>query len=555
MIRWLDGKVERPSNLSVELGKLATAAHTDSKGRVWLGFLDGRLACYEDDKFRWFSAEDGLFGGWISSMINDSQGRLLVVGHGGISRLSNGHFVSSRIDEDTADNDIFGVTQDDRGDFWLLGRARIVKFTQRGLDELLLAHGRPLDGEQFDFNDGLRGSVAWSGYRQGFQGNPLITKRSDGTLWFATTGGIAEIDPSRIPRNPRPPPVFIQKVIASGKKYLGQGGFEFPIGTKDCQFEYAALSFVQPSKVRYRYRLDGYDDQWVEAGGRREAFYSNLRPGAYEFRVIACNNDGVWNESGATVAFKILPAFYQRAWFPVLYLVPVGLATWGLLHLRVRRVTDRLNLQIETQSNERKRIAQELHDTLLQGFTGIVMKLDVVTKSVPETLSPIRDQLLKILGQSDQYLGEARRSIWELRSKSLEKAPDFSQAVSSASKGLLDGTGIRFEFSNQGIPWNLAPHVEENLLRICKEAVSNAIKHAQPKMIRMDIAYGTVEFRLRITDDGRGFDPDGPDARKTGHFGLVGMRERAVAVGGTLVVKSNPNSGTEVLVTIPASNG
>ena len=199
---------------------------------------------------------------------------------------------------------------------------------------------------------------------------------------------------------------------------------------------------------------------------------------------------------------------------------------------------------------ERTRIAQELHDTLLQGFTGVGLKLDALTNGLPLSLETTRTQLLKLLEQSDEYLVEARRAVWELRSPAVEKTGDFSKVLMKVGERALEGTGIPLHFSSSGAVGKPPPAVEDNLLRICEEAVTNAAKHARPAEVEVSLECTPNELRLRIRDDGCGFNPHGPDASKTGHFGLVGIRERAKSIAGNLSLKSHPGQGTEILVSV-----
>jgi signal transduction histidine kinase len=231
-----------------------------------------------------------------------------------------------------------------------------------------------------------------------------------------------------------------------------------------------------------------------------------------------------------------------------------------MLETRVEERTKQLKVEIsarkeaEVQFNatvaERTRIAQELHDTLLQGFTGIGLKLEALNNTLPGSLAAEKAQLQKILEQSDEYVDEARQAVWELRSPSLEKNGDFSKAVMKVSERALQGTDIRLQFATFGEACKPAPPVEDNFLRICEEAVTNAVKHANPTLVEVKLEYTPDELRLRIRDDGRGFDPKGPKAFKNGHFGLVGIRERVKAVDGDLSLKSQPGHGTEILVSV-----
>jgi len=250
--------------------------------------------------------------------------------------------------------------------------------------------------------------------------------------------------------------------------------------------------------------------------------------------------------------FFIRPAFYERAWFPPLCLVPVALVIWGLYRVRITRITNRLRLQMEAQDKERRRIAQELHDTLLQGFIGIGLKLDALVNDLPDSVQPVRNRLRTILSQSQQYLDEARRSVWKLRSASLEQGDDLPKVVFDSSRRVLEGTGIHLNFSVDGVRRRLAPAVEDNLLRICEEAIVNALKHANPTHVKVNLEFNAKQVRLRVWDDGCGFNPQGTKGSKEGHFGLIGIQERVRSISGRLFLNSQPGKGTELIVTIQA---
>jgi len=210
-------------------------------------------------------------------------------------------------------------------------------------------------------------------------------------------------------------------------------------------------------------------------------------------------------------------------------------------------------VRVKAISDERTRIAQELHDTLLQGFTSVGLKLDTLITGLPASLDTTKQQFEKILNQSDEYLVEARRAVWELRSPSLDKIGDFPNALKKVSEQALQGTSIQLHFATSGTATKPAPAVEDNLLRICEEAVVNAVKHAYPTLVEIDLNFSPAELRLRIRDDGCGFNPNGPDASKNGHFGLVGIRERVKSIAGNLSLKSQPGRSTEIMVTVRLS--
>jgi signal transduction histidine kinase len=302
--------------------------------------------------------------------------------------------------------------------------------------------------------------------------------------------------------------------------------------------------------VRYEYKLEGYDPDWVKADARRQAFYSNLRPKAYRFRVRACNGDGVWSEKDAEIGFIIAPEFYERAWFPWLCGIGAALGIFALHRLRLARLAARMNLQWAIQQNERKRIAQELHDTLLQGFTGLGLKLDALVNSLPASLNATKIQFQKTLELLDQYLTEGRRSVWKLRSPTLESTQSFSRALEKASQRALAGTSSALSFSVRGEEKELKPLIEDNLLRICEEAVANAVKHAHPKRVEVTLEFNSKDVHLSIRDNGSGFDTKQIENFKDGHFGLIGIQERVKGMGGKCWLTSQPGEGTEIAVTV-----
>jgi ligand-binding sensor domain-containing protein/anti-sigma regulatory factor (Ser/Thr protein kinase) len=527
------------------------AIYEDSKDRLWVGARDGGLFIREAGKFSRYLATNtsGLIPGEICSIWSDGQGRIVLVGDGGISRFDKGSFTIINRRNGLPEDHLAAVVTDDNGDYWFGGAGAIFRLTPTQLDNAFAAKTNIISTVVYDLNDGLRGFIIQPG---GELVGPLATKGPDGKLWFSTAKGLAVIDPAHIPRNSEAPPVHIQKITAAGKTYQTYGQVVFPAGTRSCEIDYAGLGIAKAMKVRYKCKLAGADLDWVDAGTHRQALYQNLRAGKYKFQVLACNCDGVWNESGDSVEFRILPTFYETAWFPPLCALPVALAVWGLYRLRLARVTGRIKQQLDGQIKERKRIAQELHDTLLQGFTGLGLKFDALANSLPPSMQTIKEQIQRLLDQSDQYLTEARRSVWDLRSATLDSHVDFSKALVEAGERVLAGTGVELSFSLAGAARKFDKAVENNLLRICEEATANAVKHGHPTRIEVNLEFKPEEVVLLIRDNGSGFDPKNLKQPKDGHFGLVGMKERAESMSGRLVLNSQPGKGTELVVTARA---
>jgi signal transduction histidine kinase/ligand-binding sensor domain-containing protein len=551
-VQFQNGKlVQRvqPPDLT-DRGDYISAAHTDPSGNVWFGDNIGNITCREAGQFREYKKNtDGLFDQQIRQIWTDARGQLWIVSSDGIGRFQNGRFQFLTKAGGLPGEDFVAMLQTEDGAFWLGGMDGIFRIAPGELEKAF-AMPHPIPAEHFGFDDGLRGFVRQRYSDRPGEGYPLATKSMDGRLWFSTSAGLAMIDPRHIPKNPLPPPVHIEQIITAGRTNQMFEHLEFPGRTRNYEIDYAALSFVNPGKVRYQYKLDGYDPDWVEAGPRRTAFYANLRPQKYRFQVRACNNDGVWNETGDAVEFSVIPAFYQTTWFSLLCTAILVFALFGLHRLRLAATTSRMNLQLAAQTKERKRIAQELHDTLLQGFTGIGLKLDALTSGLPESLAATKEKYRQILEQSDQYLTEARRSVWQLRSASLEKNADFTKTLAEASQDALDAADIELHFSITGTSRPLKPVIEDNLLRICLEAVTNAVKHARPARVELNLQFDKKSVRLRIHDDGCGFDPQGAAAAKFGHFGLIGIQERVKSLAGQFSLNSRPGQGTEIIVSI-----
>jgi signal transduction histidine kinase len=299
-----------------------------------------------------------------------------------------------------------------------------------------------------------------------------------------------------------------------------------------------------PGQVRFKYRLEGWSSEWVDAGSRRLAAYTNIPPGRYRFHVIAGNADGVWNEAGASLDFRLRPHFHQTWWFYALVAVAVGLAGLGLHRLRVRQV----QAEFDAVLAERTRMSRELHDTLAQGFAGIAIHLDAAAACLPKGAQELRGHLALARALVRESLAEARRAVLDLRPHALEHA-DLATALREMAGRLGAESTIQVEVS--GGARRLSSAVEGHLLRIAQEAVANALRHAGAREIRVGLEFGSDHVSLRIQDDGRGF-PVGPaEPSPTGHLGLVSIRERAARMGGQLILHSRAGEGTEVVVEVP----
>ena len=397
-----------------------------------------------------------------------------------------------------------------------------------------------VDYEVFDSFDGLPGTFQ-NAVRGGRE-----AQTSDGRLWFIATNGVAWINPTKIVKNYLPPPVSIRSVEANGERYDPRGTLALPALTSRLQISYTALSLTVPERVHFRYRLDGLDKDWEDVGTRREAFYTMLPPGRYRFRVIASNNDGVWNEQGATLNFEISRAWYQTIWFRLLCALLVITLCYALYLLRLRQYEAAMRMRFNERLEERTRIARELHDTLLQTIQGSKIVADHARISMSD---PGKTQ--KLLNQLSDWLARAtQEGRTALESLHAAEAGDLTAALRTIIEGNRATCDIELSLSVRGPSRDTAPLVRDEVYWIAHEAIRNACKHSGALHIITNLIY-SKDLELSICDDGRGIPEDILREGRIGHFGLRGMRERASQIGVALTISSSAQKGTEVRLLVP----
>jgi signal transduction histidine kinase len=381
-------------------------------------------------------------------------------------------------------------------------------------------------------------------------GHPGAWETADGHLWFATRKGVAIANPIDLRENQIPPPVVIERFTVDDAEVKDTGSeIAIPPGHVRYGFEYAGLSYTSPSRVRYRYMLEGFDKQWTQAGSRRNAYYTNLPPRHYRFRVQAANEDGVWNETGAEVAFVVKPPFYRTLWFLGIAILLLAGLVFAIYKGRVRAIRSQFNAILA----ERTRIAREIHDTLAQDFVGVSTQLELTAHLLAQS------QILEASQQVDRTrelvrdgLADARRSIWDLRATSTQ-ATLPTRLTHLAEQSSTEH--LKSDINVGGTYRPLAASLENEVCRIAQEAFTNIARHAKATRITLNLRYHPGELTMTISDNGIGFDTTDTTLPAQGHFGLQGMRERANQIHGTLSVKSSSETGTTVTLTVPLSNG
>jgi signal transduction histidine kinase/streptogramin lyase len=524
----------------------------DARGRLFVHWNDRTLTMLDGLAQSTFPIPFGDYQPYDVVLHSEAPDTVFVAGRFGLARLQQGRFQTLYADRAPLFSDLKGMVRTPAGDMWFAGPGGIVRMTAAQLDSAFADPSQPLSMQLFGAADGLK-SLPHTHSRH------AIVQGGDGRLWIATQTGTLWLDPANISHSRTPPRVAVS-ALSADRVYRDPSSMTLPAGTSNIQIDFAVLAFSNPRSARVRYRIEGQDRDWIEAGTRRQAFYTNLRPGTYRFQVIAANGDGVWNVDGATVAFEIPPTFVQSHWFLALSILLGLVPLWLVYRLHVAQVARRLahdfNLRLDERVNERTRIARELHDTLLQSFQGLMLRFQSARDFLPDEPAKAGEALDGALDRADQAIAEGRDAIQNLRS-SVIVSNELAQAITTLAEELNNGSEQKgsptFKMSVEGSPRDLHPVVRDDIHRIAREALRNAFRHAHADRIEAEVTYGARELRVRIRDDGKGIEPQHLSEGRARHWGLASMRERAVQIGAQLNLWSEVGAGTEVELRIPGA--
>jgi len=548
-----DGTVQRISWSSIGHKEGAQSLAADrSTGGLWLGFDGGGVAYFSDGQIKeTYGPAEGLGSGRVTALHIDTDDTVWAATEGGLSRIKNGRVLTLTSKNGLPCDAVHWITQDENDSFWLLMTCGLVRIVRTELHAWATDSQRKVKTTVFDSSDGVsNGPIA-------FHGGSQVTRSLDGKIWFqGFSGGASVIDPQHLPNNKITPPVHIEGISANDKTYDASNGLRLPPRIRDLKIDYTALSFVSPEKVQFRYQLEGQDRDWREVANDREVQYSNLGPGNYVFRVIACNNSGVWNEAGDTLEFTIAPVYYQTNWFRTLCVAAVLVLVWGLYRLRLYQLQRRFNAGLEARVSERTRIARELHDTLLQSLHGLMFQFQAARNMLPRRPDEAARVMDSAIGATEQTITDSRSAIQHLRSEAADG--DLGQWLTATGQELgklanANGNGPVFRLTVEGERKALTALPRDEIYRITREILRNAFQHAQASRIEAEIRYDDRELRVRIRDDGKGIAPQVLKAGgSAGHWGLRGVRERAQQIRARLDFWSEAGAGTEVELTVPA---
>jgi signal transduction histidine kinase len=428
------------------------------------------------------------------------------------------------------------------------GFSGITHVTAGELAQFLNDPAYEVSAEHFDALDGLPGLSTER------IPEPSLAESTDGRLWFATTRGIAWLDPVSLHQNLNrlPPPVIITSILSNGKTYPGSSDLTLPAHSDRLEINYTALSLAIPERVMFRYKLEGVDADWQNVGTRRQAFYTHLPPGNFRFRVIACNNDGVWNETGANLAVSIKPAFYQTWWFLALVVLTAAALMWWIIRRRISGIARQFQDRLAERLAERERIARELHDTLLQSLFGLTLRFNTAASHLPAG-DPAREALDEALQEADKVMQEGRERVLNLRGRHAPRV-SLADALAQVGQQLRSIHPAHFQVTVQGRPRPLDAIVQEEILLIGREALTNAFTHSGGSHIEAQVSYHPTALHVCVSDDGGGIDEAVLKAGyRSGHWGLQGMRERAAKLRSELRVGRSNEGGTQIDLQVPGA--
>jgi signal transduction histidine kinase/ligand-binding sensor domain-containing protein len=544
LYRFRDGKLEQVPGISD-----VRAIAEDRDGGLWLGGLEG-IRYMGGSKAVRYDQKQGLSSNSVYDIHQDSTGTLWVATYGGgLNRLKDGRLKAITVKDGLPDNLLLGMLEDGVGNLWFISNQSIFRLSLEELNDFADGKISFISPVTYGAAEGMRSTESNGGSPGGW-------KASDGRIWFPTLRGVVAIDPAV--GNRLPPPVVLEEALANELSLASNGRTSVPPGNNTFDFRFTALSFSAPEKLHFKYRLEPFDKDWVNAGTRRTAHYTNMNPGEYSFHVAAVNNYGIWSEQEASVRFLLQPYFYQTNWFRAICAASVLILLWCGYEFRVRQLANEFNMRLEERVAERARIARELHDTLLQSFQGLVFRFQAARNQLPERPEKACDALDSALSSADQAIAEGRSAIQALRS---------GQFQEGSLEQMLLATGRELAASQNGE--HAAPHlrvilegkrrakramIREEIYRIARELLRNAYRHARAQTIEAELRYNDDAFLLIVRDDGKGIDPKVlKDRGRAGHWGLPGMYERAEGMGAGLDIWSEAGAGTEVRLTVPAA--
>jgi signal transduction histidine kinase/ligand-binding sensor domain-containing protein len=537
--RWHDGRF---TNYQERDGLCYFSTRTlaeDRNGDIWVG-TDRGVSHLQGGRIAKDAVTEALRHEKIWAIREDSDGGLWFgTRTGGLYRWRFGKLTHFTTAQGLASNSIYELLEDPGGDFWISGPNGISVINRRELDVIAEDPSHPLSLTLYGISDGLETTQMYGAEKPG----GVVT--AQGEVWFASNQG-----PVRVSLNPTSPkgpaPVVIDTVLADGLQVPDLQNISLSPDNAKIEVHYSVIQLRSQERVRFRYMLDGFDKNWTDASALRVAYYTNLPPGRYQFRVAAFEMSDPQHIAETTVEIVQKPHFYRTAWFLGCSLLLLAACGWGGYKYRMRQVHSRFQAVL----NERNRLAREMHDTLIQGCAGVSALLEAHS-SLDDSEPSAKEGLLScVRTQLRTTINEAREAVWDLRHAD-GSATAIGPILGNMTQQVSQEFGVPVEFRVSGRPFDLDQSTAHELLMVVREALHNAIRHGQPTKVYVDIGFEKKEFRVQVRDDGRGFDTAMASSQPNGHYGLVGIQERAKRIGGILVLNSRLGAGTELILSVP----
>ena len=565
--RFKDGVL---TNFSIDDGLAGTDVKTiiDARaGGLWIGTYDG-LTRFENGRLTSWRETDGLPSRTVRALYEDADGTLWIGSYdGGLARFKDGKFTRYNMKTGLPNDGVFQILEDDNRNFWISSNRGIYRLNKNELNDYADGKISRVSSVAYGKSDGMLNPECNGGR------SPAGIRADDGRLWFPTQDGVAVIDPGAIKVNSRPPPVVIENVmidnvdsdfwrpdpeLEQADAATSNERSAIRIGPSQQNFEirYTALSFINSENLRFKYKLDGLDDDWIDAGTRRQAYFSHVPPGEYTFRVIAANSDNVWNDEGATLMIVVLPPFYLTWWFLTLSLLAVGSIGFLVFRQRVRQINRKHAAElvfsrrlIDSQEQERKRFAAEMHDGLGQSLVIIKNRARLSLKQSDQKEAML-DHLENISSTASHAIDEAKEIAYNLRPHLLDRL-GLTKTIESMLGKVFSAGEIELDAQIDNIDGVLEKDSEILLYRIVQECANNIVKHSHAERSVLKIEHNYHNLSVMISDNGQGFSSagNGTDLSKRS-FGLAGIAERTRLLGGRLNVESKPGEGTIVTIVI-----
>lgn len=506
---------------------------------LWFGYSSNEVVDVQGNSVTRYDAQQGLSTGTVTAILPGSI--TFVGGERGLQIFDGHRFRNLQAENPDVLTGITGLLRDNDGTLWVNGFLGVARFKGEEVARAIADPSYRMSARTYNESDGVPGGA------QQVRPLPTLVRGADGRMWIAAAAGLAWIDPNNISINSTPPPVVINGIVVNDHMLLPKQRMRLSAGTRNLRIDYSALSLVDPERVHFRYRLSGVDEGWQDAGNQREVSYTNLGPGSYRFDLTAANEDGIWNSAGTSLSFSIAPTFAQTPWFIALWVATIGVIVALIFVYRLRAERRIFAGKIAARYAERERIARELHDTFIPGLFGLVLRLESWASDMGIGAKH-RVDIHRTVDEAREILIDGRDRIAALRSDDREPI-SLAPAIQDMSEKISNPQSIRLELIEHNAGLMLPAGIANELLAITREAIANALTHANATIVKVELSSRRHQIKVAISDDGTGIAPECMQERgKKGHWGLVGMRERAIRIGADFTLCSNPGDGTNIVV-------